>query len=124
MSRELNVSMPVVARALLLLFGQSSQPRRHPRPQFIIVFVSRGQPLRGPVGKDFLQKRGAAPLIKIVSFPRNGSSRMSSAARRAAEGKNLRRVASANSVPIFHTSIKFLVLASLGFSQLFAAGRH
>src|SRR4030088_1572751 len=36
--------------------------------QFVIVFIRSGQPPRGPVGEDFLQKRGAPPLIKMRVF--------------------------------------------------------
>src|SRR5260370_18009739 len=57
---------PIFAASAAALFGQSSASRVGSRgKQFVIVFVSRGQPLRGPVGKNLLQKRGAPPLIKI-----------------------------------------------------------
>jgi len=61
--------MPIFDTSAATLFGQSSDSRVGSRgQQFVIVFVSRGQPLRGPVSKNFLQKRGAPPLIKTRFF--------------------------------------------------------
>src|SRR5213075_330746 len=60
---------PIFNATALGLFGQIGYGKvSGRRKQFVIVFISRGHPLRGPVREDLLQKCGAPPVIKIGIF--------------------------------------------------------
>jgi len=75
--------LPVFDTSAATRRQSSDRPRRQQRPAIHHSFGRREAATSGPVvGKDFLQNVVLRPLIKIRSFTRNGSSRMSSAARR------------------------------------------
>src|SRR5260370_15481846 len=60
---------PIIDAIALALFGQIGYGKVGSRgEELVIVFISGGQPLRGTIGENFLQKRGATPLIKIRVF--------------------------------------------------------
>src|SRR5258708_27959762 len=92
----------IIDEIALALFGQIGYGKVGSRgEELVIVFISGGQPLRGTIGENFLQKRGATPLIKIRVFSKEWlEEEVDGRAARCVQKRNFRRVGVGDSVPI------------------------